>query len=61
MRGMTDQVERDVGHRDVFLENRAVAAPLAQPMAEDEAVVTQSQQVLEKGSHESFFIARGTL
>jgi hypothetical protein len=35
-----DQVQRDVGGRDVFFEDRPVPAPLAEPMAEDEAVIS---------------------
>ena len=35
---LPDQVERDVGQRDVLLEHRAVAAPLGQALAEDQRV-----------------------
>jgi hypothetical protein len=43
-----NEVERDVRERDVLFENRTMSAPLAQPMAEDEPIVTEPKQVLEK-------------
>ena len=46
-RRLADQVERDVGERDVLLEDRPVAAPLRQPMAEHQPVVAEAEQVLE--------------
>jgi len=47
-RCLSDEVERDVRESNVLLENRTVPAPLRQPVAEHEAVVAESQQVLEK-------------
>jgi hypothetical protein len=44
---LSDQVERDVGERDVLLDHRAVAAPLRQPLAEDQRGVGQPQHILE--------------
>jgi hypothetical protein len=46
--GLADEVERDVGERDVFLENGGMSTPFGEPVAEDEAVVTQPQEVLEE-------------
>ena len=45
---MANQVERDVRQRDVFFENRAMAAPLRHTMTEYETVVAQPQHVLEQ-------------
>src|SRR5262249_5316484 len=44
-RRLADQVERDVRERDVFLENRAVPAPLRQPVAEDQPVVAEAEEI----------------
>jgi hypothetical protein len=33
---LPDQVERHVGERDVLLDHRSVAAPLGNPLAEDQ-------------------------
>ena len=44
---LAEQVEADVGQRDVFLEDRAVPDPLAQPLREDDVVVAEAQQVFE--------------
>jgi hypothetical protein len=41
---LADEVERDVGERDVLLDHRAVAAPLRQPLAEDQRGVGDAQQ-----------------
>jgi hypothetical protein len=45
---LTDEVERDVGQSDVFLEDRCVAAPLGEPMPENKAVVAVTLQVLDE-------------
>ena len=42
--GLSDQVERHVGHRDVVFESRGMAAPLGDPVAENEAGVAHSPQ-----------------
>ena len=47
-RRLAEEIERDVRRRDVFLEDRTVAAPLAQPMAEHEPVVAEAQEILEQ-------------
>src|SRR5690606_14819237 len=41
---LPDQVERDVGHGKVFFQHRRMAAPLRQPMAEDQVIVGESEQ-----------------
>ena len=40
------QVEREIGQAEIDLERRRVAAPFTQPLAEDQRVVTQAQQVI---------------
>ena len=45
---LPDEVERDVGEGDVFLEHRAVAAPFRQAMPQHQAVVAQSEEILEE-------------
>ena len=47
--GLADQVERDVGERDVLLERRGVAAPFRDAVAEDQGVVAGAEQELEEG------------
>jgi hypothetical protein len=44
---VADQIERQVGGGDVFFEDRPVAAPLGKPVAEDEAIISETQEVLE--------------
>jgi hypothetical protein len=44
---LTQEIEADVGLRDVLFEDRAVANPLAQALREDERRVAEPQQVLE--------------
>ena len=46
---LADQVERDVGERQVLLEDRAVPAPLRQALAEDQRVVGEAEDVVEVG------------
>ena len=36
---LADQVETDVGHRDVFFEDRPVAAPLGVALSEDQRII----------------------
>ena len=47
-RALAEQVEADVGQRDVLLQHRAVPDPLAEPLREDDVVVAEAQQVLEQ-------------
>jgi hypothetical protein len=47
-RALSDQIERDVGERNVLLENRPVPAPLGESVPEHQTVVTQSQEILEQ-------------
>jgi len=46
---LSEQVERGVGQRDVLLDHRAVAAPLRQPLSEDQRAVAEAKHVLEVG------------
>ena len=48
-RGLPDEVEGEVGRRDVLLEDGAVAAPFGEPVPEHQPVVTEPEQVLEQG------------
>jgi len=43
--GLAEEVERDVGQSDVLLQIRGVAAPLGEPLGEDEGVVAEHQAV----------------
>jgi hypothetical protein len=36
---LADQIERNVGERELFLENRCVSAPLGQALSEDERAI----------------------
>ena len=47
-RRLPDQVERDVAERDVLLEDRRVAAPPGELVAQHEPVVGVAQQVLDE-------------
>src|SRR4051794_35794016 len=58
-RRLADEVERDVRQRDVLLEDRRMAAPLGETMAEDEPIVAETKQILEGRVH--MRIPRGTL
>ena len=46
---LADQVQRKVGETDVHLEHRAVPAPFAQALPEDERVVAEAQEVFGAG------------
>ena len=50
------QIERDIGEREIDLQHRRMAAPLAQPLAEDEAVVAESKGLF---AHQMFFTPSG--
>ena len=41
---LADQVERDVGERDVFLQRRRMPAPFGQAMPEDQALSPRPQR-----------------
>ena len=47
--GLADQIEGDVGQRDILLDRRGVAAPFGDPVAEDQAVVAEPERVLGQG------------
>ena len=51
---LTEQVERDVGQRDVVLECRCPRRPLREPVREHQAVVSEAQRVHGRraGDHE---------
>ena len=46
-RGLADEVEGDVGERDVFLQDRCVPAPFGQAMAEHEPIVGEAKEILD--------------
>src|SRR5207248_6406504 len=41
---MSQQVQSNVGQRDIFFEHRTMPAPLGQALAENEAVVSEAKQ-----------------
>ena len=49
-----NMVQRGIGDRDVLLEERAVAAPFRQPLAENECVVAEAQNRFEMCPAHSF-------
>ena len=49
--GLADQVEADIRQGDVFLEDRAMAAPFGIALAEHQRVVGEMQQVIDGGAH----------
>ena len=46
---LPEQVEADIGQRDVLLQHRAVAHPFAEPLRQHDIGIAQTQQILEKG------------
>ena len=50
----TNQVERGVGHRDVFFEERTVSAPFRQSLPQDQRVVAEPLHVFEVWLTHSF-------
>ena len=62
-RRLADHVEREVGETDIDLEHRPMPAPLAEPLAKDQRVVAQTQEVV--GADVRFpphdFVGRGTI
>lgn len=48
MRRLAEEIERDVGERDVLLENWSVPTPLGEAMPENEPVVAEAKTVLEE-------------
>jgi hypothetical protein len=51
---LAQEIEADVGLRDVLLEDRAVTDPLAEALREYERRVAEAQQVLENGVRDEF-------
>ncbi len=45
---LPDQVERQVGKRDVLLQHRRLARPLRQPMPEHQRIVGKGEDVCEE-------------
>ena len=64
VRRLADEIERDVGQRDVLLENRRMPTPLRQSMTENESIVAEAKKILEPirvcPRHQTF-TPRGTL
>ena len=48
---LSDQIEGDIGHRDIFLEDRAVAGPFGIALPKNERIVGEVQHVIEGGAH----------
>jgi len=46
--GLTDQVERGVGKRDILFEHGRMAAPLGHAVTEDQRIVAHAQEPFEK-------------
>jgi hypothetical protein len=46
--GLADQVERDIGERDVFFEDRRMPAPGADAMGEDRRLIAHAEREFEK-------------
>src|SRR6185437_4206758 len=45
---LAEEIEPDVGRRDVLLQHRPVADPFAQALREEQIAVGQAQQILEQ-------------
>ena len=55
--GLADQIESDIGDRQVFLDGRTQPTQFRQAVPQDQAVVAQAQQVFEQrcvGCHHIF-------
>ena len=48
---LADQIEPDIGERQLLFEQRRMSAPFRQPVAEDQRVVSQPQYVIEERHH----------
>jgi hypothetical protein len=48
--GLADQIQRVVGHREIFFDDGAVATPFGVALPEDQRVVCQMQQVRDWGA-----------
>ena len=65
MRRLPDQIEAHVGEAEIDLDARRMAAPFAQALAQDQAVVAETQQGLEQdlilgnGRHQMCFTSSG--
>ncbi len=59
--GLADEVQRDVGETEVFLQRRRVTDPLGDPLSEDQIAVCKSKQVIGRrpGRHQMFFTSSG--
>jgi len=49
---LADEVEGDIGEGDILFEYRAVAAPFADALAEDEGVVCEVEEVFDFSVHD---------
>jgi hypothetical protein len=49
---LANEIERNIGHGDVLLEDGTVAAPLPQSLAKDEGAVGEMEEVLNFGFHD---------
>jgi len=49
---LTDEVERNISQRDILFEYRAMAAPFAEALAEDEGIVSEVEEVFDFGFRE---------
>ena len=45
--GLADQIERDIGEREILFQDRAVPAPFGQALAEDQRAVGETENVVE--------------
>jgi len=45
---LSEEIEPDVGERDVFFEHRTVAGPFAEALREHQIAVAEAQQVIEE-------------
>ena len=58
---LSEKIERDVGERDVLLENWPVRAPLGETVAEYQPVIAEPERVIEKRVRQNPFRPRGIL
>ena len=47
----TNQIQRHIGQRQILLQHRRVATPLAQPMAQNQMIIGQLQNCLEQSHY----------
>ena len=48
MRRLPDEIEPDIGERQIDLQHRRMAAPFGQALAEDQRVVAQPERMMEQ-------------